>query len=47
MGGNAVSRDKKGRPTKDDAGMQQEMAGAGLGGEQTFEPYVFYSFEIV
>jgi len=28
--------------------MQQEMAGAGMGGgEGGFEPYVFYEFELV
>lgn len=47
LGGNAVSRDKKGRPKQDDSSMQQELAGAGLGGDQGFEPYVFYEFEIV
>lgn len=48
LGGNALSKDKKGRPTKDDSGLQQEMAGAGLGGDgQGFEPYVFYEFEII
>lgn len=47
LGGNAVSRDKKGRPKQDDSSMQQELAGAGLGGDQGFEPYVFYEFEII
>lgn len=47
MGGNAVKRDKKGRPVKDDSSTQQEMATAGLGGEQGYEPYVFYEFELV
>ncbi|KAI5369293.1 Putative ATPase, V1 complex, subunit C, vacuolar ATP synthase subunit C superfamily [Septoria linicola] len=47
LGGNAVSRDKKGRPKQDDGAMQQELAGAGLGGDQGFEPYVFYEFEII
>ena len=42
-----MSKDKKGRPTKDDSGIQQEMAGAGLGGDQGYEPYVFYEFELV
>ncbi|KAI7698414.1 hypothetical protein KC322_g9286, partial [Hortaea werneckii] len=46
IGGNALSRDKKGRPTQDDASMQQEMAGAGFGGDQGYEPYVFYEFEL-
>nr|POE47550.1 v-type proton atpase subunit c [Quercus suber] len=48
LGGNALSKDKKGRPKKDDGNLSQEMAGAGLGGEaQGFEAYVFYEFEIV
>jgi len=47
IGGNAMSRDKKGRPTKDDSSIQQDMAGAGLSGELGYEPYVFYQFEIV
>jgi len=41
-----MSRDKKGRPTKDDSGMQQEMAGAGIS-DQGYEPFVFYEFEII
>lgn len=47
MGGNAMSRDKKGRPVKDDSNMQQEMAGAGFHENQAYEPFVFYDFEIV
>jgi V-type H+-transporting ATPase subunit C len=47
LGGNAMSRDKKGKPTKDDGAMQQELAGAGFSGDQGFEAYVFYEFEIV
>lgn len=42
-----MSKDKKGRVMKDDSGVQNEMAGAGLGGEQGYEPYVFYEFEII
>lgn len=42
-----MSKDKKGRPVKDDGNMAQEMAGAGLGGDQGYEPYVFYEFEII
>jgi len=45
LGGNAVSRDKKGRPKADDGGLQQDLAG--LGGDSGYEPYVFYEFEIV
>ncbi|EMD01299.1 hypothetical protein BAUCODRAFT_144837 [Baudoinia panamericana UAMH 10762] len=47
IGGNAMSRDKKGRPKKDDGNMQQEMAGAGFSSDQGYEPYVFYEFEII
>lgn len=47
LGGNALSKDKKGRPKQDDSSMQQEMAASGFGGDQGFEPYVFYEFEIV
>ena len=47
LGGNALSKDKKGRPTKDDSNMQQEMAGAGFGMDQGYEAYVFYEFEII
>jgi len=47
LGGNAVSRDKKGKPAKDDATMQQDLAGAGFSTDQGFEAYVFYEFEIV
>jgi V-type H+-transporting ATPase subunit C len=45
LGGNAVSRDKKGRPKADDSSMQQDLAG--VGGDTGYEPYVFYEFEIV
>ena len=41
-----MTRDKKGRVTQDDASMTQEMAGAGLGMSEGYEPYVFYEFEI-
>lgn len=42
-----MSKDKKGEPKQDDSNMQQEMASAGFGGDQGFEPYVFYEFEII
>lgn len=42
-----MSKDKKGRPKQDDSHLQQEMAGAGFGGDTGFEPYVFYEFEII
>ncbi|KAK4894101.1 Vacuolar ATP synthase subunit C [Elasticomyces elasticus] len=45
LGGNAMARDKKGKATKDDSAGMQEMAG--MGGDQGFEPFVFYEFEIV
>jgi len=38
-----MSKDKKGKPTKDDGGAGE----MGLGGEQGYEPYVFYEFEII
>lgn len=44
LGGNAMMKDKKGRIQKDDSSMQQEMAGFG---DQNYEPYVFYEFEII
>jgi len=44
IGGNALSRDKKGKPVKDD---MQDLAGTGFGADQGYEPYVFYEFEIV
>ncbi|KAK5123083.1 hypothetical protein LTR85_003279 [Meristemomyces frigidus] len=47
IGGNAMSKDKKGRPTKDDSSIAQDLASTGLGGDQGYEPYVFYEFEIV
>lgn len=47
LGGNAMSKDKKGRSKQDDSHVQQEMAGAGFGGDQGYEPYVFYEFEII
>ena len=43
-----MSKDKKGRPMKDDGNMAQEMAAAGgMGGHESYEPYVFYEFEII
>ena len=42
-----MSRDKNGKPAKDDATMQQDLAGAGFSTDQGFEAYVFYEFEIV
>ena len=40
-----MSRDSKGRVTKDDSGMASDLQAAGqTDGEYT--PYVFYSFEI-
>ena len=42
-----MARDKKGRPKQDDSSMQQEMAAAGHGMDQGYEPFVFYEFEVV
>ena len=47
LGGNAMKKDKKGRTVKDDSNMQQEMASAGMGADQSYEPYVFYEFEVI
>ena len=47
LGGNAMNKDKKGRVTKDDSNMTQEMASAGFGMDQGYEPFVFYEFEII
>lgn len=45
--GNAMSdRGKKGKSSKDDSHLQ-ELAGGGFGGDQGYEPYVFYEFEII
>ncbi|GAB7338959.1 hypothetical protein MBLNU457_5632t1 [Dothideomycetes sp. NU457] len=46
LGGNAMSRDKKGNVTKDDSAMQNDMQSAGHGNDD-YSPYVFYSFEII
>lgn len=45
LGGNAVGRDEKGRPKKDDQATQTEMAGAGHG-DEGYTPYVFYEIEV-
>lgn len=42
-----MSRDKKGKVKQDDSNMQQEMASAGFGADQGFEPYVVYQFEFI
>lgn len=45
LGGNAVSRDSKGRATKDDSAMSSEMQAAGHG-DSEYTPYVYYEFDI-
>jgi V-type H+-transporting ATPase subunit C len=41
-----VSRDKRGRVTKDDAALSSEMTAAGLGGDgNEYTAYVYYEFE--
>jgi V-type H+-transporting ATPase subunit C len=47
LGGNAVSRDKRGRVTKDDAAMASELTAAGLGSGDgnEYTAYVYYEFE--
>ncbi|KAJ4296799.1 Vacuolar ATP synthase subunit C [Kalmusia sp. IMI 367209] len=47
LGGNAFNRDNKGRVTKDDAGLTNEMQAQGHMGDQEYSPYVYYEFEIV
>ena len=47
LGGNAVSRDKRGRVTKDDSGIQSELQAAGHGEGADYTPYVYYEFEII
>jgi len=47
LGGNALSRDKKGRVTKDDQATSAELQGAGHGGDEGgYSPYVCYEFEV-
>jgi V-type H+-transporting ATPase subunit C len=43
-----MGKDKKGRPTKDDAALQGDMQAAGQGGGDSAEysPYVCYDLEI-
>lgn len=45
LAGNALGRDAKGRPKKDDQATQSEMAGAGHG-DAEYTPYVYYEIEI-
>lgn len=48
LGGNALTRDKKGKATKDDANMSSDMAAAGVrqDGDGQYSAYVCYEFEI-
>ncbi len=46
LGGNALSRDKKGRVTKDDSVTSSEMQAAGHSGDGEYTPYVYYEFEL-
>jgi len=41
-----MSHDKKGKVTKDDSAMQNDMQSAGHGNDD-YSPYFFYNFEIV
>lgn len=45
LGGNAFSRDKKGRATKDDSSTSSDMQALGHQGED-YTAYVYYEFEI-
>ena len=48
LGGNAMSRDKKGRPVKDDSATQHEMQVAGQSStDGEYTPYVYYEFDII
>lgn len=46
LGGNAVSRDKKGRPTGDDQQMTQDMQQMGHAGAEEYTAYVYYELEV-
>jgi V-type H+-transporting ATPase subunit C len=48
LAGNAMGKDKKGRPTKDDSELQGDMQAAGQGGGDSSEysPYVCYDLEV-
>lgn len=41
-----MSRDKKGRVTKDDSSVASEMQAAGHSGDNDYTPYVYYEFDI-
>lgn len=45
LGGNAFGRDKKGRVTKDDAQVANDLQATGHAGED-YSAFVFYQFEI-
>ena len=48
LGGNAFSRDRKGKVTKDDSSMSADMQAAGHTGDGgDYSPYVCYEFEVV
>lgn len=48
LGGNAFGRDKKGRVTKDDSDLSNDMAAAGHSGDGgNYSAYVYYEFEII
>jgi len=46
LGGNAMSRDNKGRITKDDSAVSSEIQAAGHTGDGEYTPYVYYEFDI-
>ena len=47
LAGNALGKDKKGRPTKDDANVDAGMQAVGQGGDGAeYSPYVCYGLEI-
>jgi V-type H+-transporting ATPase subunit C len=47
LAGNAIGKDKKGRPTKDDANVDAGLQAAGQGGDGAeYSPYVCYGLEV-
>lgn len=48
LAGNAIGKDKKGRPKKDDSELQGDMQAAGQGGGDgaEYSPYVCYDLEV-
>jgi V-type H+-transporting ATPase subunit C len=47
LGGNAFTRDSKGRVKKDDSAMSNDMQAHGGDATSDYAPYVYYEFEVV